>query len=124
MNLKITFKNLDHTPALDERIREKTEKLDKYFSKETIVKWTCYCKEGSQIAEIVFRGPRFEAKASGKSGNLYKSLDKAVNKMEKQLCKHKEKSKNRMHKKDCTPVILDVDEAWDEYDEDYYADVG
>ena len=31
MKLKISFKHLEHTPALDERIKEKSQKLKKYF---------------------------------------------------------------------------------------------
>jgi putative sigma-54 modulation protein len=30
MDVSITFKHLEHTPALDERIREKSRKLEKY----------------------------------------------------------------------------------------------
>ena len=31
MNIKISFKHLDHTEALDEMIQKKTQKLEKYF---------------------------------------------------------------------------------------------
>ena len=51
---------------------------------------------------------------------LYKSLDKAIYKLESQLIKKKEKMKNKLHRKNNKPVILDPDNAWTDYEEDHF----
>jgi putative sigma-54 modulation protein len=120
MKVKISFKHLQHTPALDERIREKSKKLEKYLGGKCLVKWTCYVKNQNHHADIELIGPTFEYHSSSWSDNLYKSLDKAIHKLEIQLSKKKEKMKNRIHQSKTKPVILDPENAWTDYDEDNY----
>ena len=60
MKLKISFKHLKHTPALDERIKEKSEKLDKYFEGNTSVSWVCWVHGDEHWAEIKVHGPGFD----------------------------------------------------------------
>ena len=42
MNLNITFRHMEHTPALDSVIRDKSEKFAKWFGPQTDVHWTCW----------------------------------------------------------------------------------
>ncbi|MBF0359850.1 MAG: ribosome-associated translation inhibitor RaiA [Oligoflexia bacterium] len=99
MKVSISFKNLEHTPALDEKIKEKTHKLEKYLDGNTDVHWVCSTQEGQHYADIKLSGPSFQYNASADSDNLYKTLDLAVSKMEKQLQRKKEKWKNKIHSK-------------------------
>lgn len=101
MNVTITFKHLEHTPALDERIREKSTKLDKFFGGNLDVKWVCWVDEqGAQWAEIVLHGPHFECFARASSDSLYKSLDQVMHKAERQVEKHKSKRREHLHTKE------------------------
>ena len=120
MKVKISFKHLQHTPALDERIREKSQRIEKYLDGKCQVKWTCYVKNQQHYADVELIGPTFDYHATGKSDSLYKSLDKAIYKLESQLIKKKEKMKNKLHRKHNKPVILDPDNAWTEYEEDHF----
>ena len=72
MKLKISFKHLNHTPALDERIKEKSEKLDKYFEGNTSVSWTCWVSGDDHWAEIKAHGPKFDFFAKASADNMYK----------------------------------------------------
>ena len=58
MNIKISFKNLEHTPALDEKIREKTGRLEKYLGGGTEVHWTCSVHDGHHFFPGGGRGER------------------------------------------------------------------
>ena len=98
MKLKISFKHLKHTPALDERIREKTEKLEKYFQGNTSVNWVCWVSENEHWAEIKVHGPKFDFFAKASADNMYKTLDLCVDKMERQIEKQKELKRNKLHK--------------------------
>jgi len=98
MNITITFKHLEHTPALDERIREKSDKLDKFFGGELDVKWVCWVDDNNQQwAEIVLHGPHFDCFARDCSDTLYKAIDLVVHKAERQVEKYKSKRRGRIH---------------------------
>lgn len=111
MNLKISFKHLKHTPALDERIKEKSEKLDKYFEGHTNVTWTCWVSGDEHWAEIKAHGPKFDFFAKACADNMYKSLDLCVDKMERQFDKKKDLYKNKIHNTAFeTPKYMVIDE--------------
>ena len=97
MKLKISFKHLDHTPALDERIKEKTEKLEKYFEGNLKVEWTCWVHEDKHWADVKVHGPKFDFFAKASADNMYKSLDLVIEKIERQMDKQKEVMKNKLH---------------------------
>ena len=122
MKVTISFLNLEHTPALDERIQEKSAKLEKFIDGEINLKWSCYVKEGQHYAEVDLNGPTFHYHATGHTDNLYKTIDVAVEKLEKQLSKKKGKWKNRKSIKAGKDIeVLDPEMAWAEYDEDFVA---
>ncbi len=111
MKLKISFKHLKHTPALDERIKEKSEKLEKYFEGNTSVSWTCWVEGDNHWAEIKAHGPKFDLFAKACADNMYKSLDLCIEKMEKQYDKQKDLYKNKIHHAPYkTPKYLEIAE--------------
>ena len=122
MKIVSTFKHLEHTPALDQKIEEKSQKFKKYFDGNLEVFWTCSVREdGAHLAEIKLLGPKFEFHASAHSDSLYKTLDLAVSKIEKQLHKKKEIRRDKIHHKHDQPVREQlIAEA--EWDEEYWED--
>lgn len=117
MNITISFKNLEHTESLDERIKEKTSKLEKLFNGRVDIKWTCWVKEGGHHAEVKINGPHFNYHASAVSDSLYKTIDLALNKTQKQITKKKERWKNQIH--DSKELeIMDPESAWLDHNED------
>lgn len=99
MNITISFKNLEHTPSLDDRIKEKSQKINKYFKGRTDLAWTCFVKDNKHYAEVKVNGPTFSYHAKAHSDTLYKSLDLVVSKIEKQLQRKKQKMTNKIHRK-------------------------
>jgi putative sigma-54 modulation protein len=109
MKLKISFKHLDHTPALDQRIKEKTEKLEKYFQGNTTVQWFCSVENNEHWAEIKVHGPKFDFFAKACADNLYKSLDLVVDKIERQIERQKDLKRNKLHSHPLeTPKYLEI----------------
>ncbi len=124
MKVTITFRHLEHTPSLDDRINEKSEKLAKYLGGKSHIKWGCSVKDGNHYAEVELLGPKFKYHATGKSDSLYKSIDLVVAKLEKQILKKKERltsKKDKMQHKDLE--ILEHEEAWMDYNEDRFDDI-
>lgn len=120
MKLKISFKHLDHTPALDQRIKEKSEKFEKYFQGNTSIQWFCWVEDNKHWAEIKVHGPKFDFFAKACADNLYKSLDLVVDKMERQIEKQKEKMNAHSHD---TPKQREIDKCMRDEEEYYYKDL-
>jgi putative sigma-54 modulation protein len=99
MKLTISFKHLEHTPAIDEKIREKSEKFEKYFDGNVELQWTCFIQDREQVADVKLLGPNFSYHGHAKSDHLYKSIDLVIAKLEKQIVKKKSKWKEHIHHK-------------------------
>ncbi len=123
MKLKISFKHLEHTPALDQRIHEKSEKFEKYFQGNTNVQWFCWVHNDEHWAEIKVHGPKFNFFAKACADNMYKSLDLVVEKMERQIEKQKDQKRNKLHShayqspkyKEIEERIKDEEKFYDKY---------
>jgi putative sigma-54 modulation protein len=97
MDIKITFKNIDHTPSLDSRIEKKSLKLEKFLDGRSSIQWICFSNDIAHFAEITLEGPTFRINAKASDKNLYHALDKVINKVQIQLKKQKERWKNPIH---------------------------
>lgn len=118
MKLTIEFLHLEHTESLDQRIKEKSEKINKYFDGNSHLKWNCYVKDGQHHAELHINCSHNNFHAKAHSDNLYKSLDIVVDRLEKQISKKKSKVKNKLHRsKGEKAVILDPEQAWLDYED-------
>lgn len=116
MKITISFLHLEHTQALDERIREKSLKLAKYFNDKGTMKWNCYVKSGLHYAEVTYHAQSFEYHAKAHSDSLYKTIDIVLEKIEKQVIKKKEKF-NKIHRDQDDLVVLDPESAWTDRDD-------
>jgi putative sigma-54 modulation protein len=118
MKITVSFLHLEHTEALDQRIKEKSEKLNKYFKDKGVMKWSCYVKNGEHFAEVNYHAPNCEYHAKASSDNLYHSIDMVIDKIEKQVYKKKEKY-SKIHRENPEVEIVDPAMAWTDYkDED------
>ncbi len=116
MKITISFKNMEHTPSLDERIREKALKVEKFWQGKTEMKWTCWVTGGEHHAEVNVLGPKVEYHAHAKSDDLYKTLDLVIEKVERQVEKDKSKMKNKIHRAKSELVNLHPSNAWGEFE--------
>lgn len=121
MRINIVMKNLKSSAALEEKVNEKCQKIERLFKKGISINWTSYSQEGLNYTEVSVNGPGVTLHASAKADNLYKTFDLAVEKLEKQVQKKRKKIKEKLHRKTHL-VILDPEQAWTDYDEDYFSD--
>ena len=95
MKLTISGKQMEVTDALKAVIDEKFERLDKYFHKEIPVNVTLSVQKGRQIVEatIPFSGAMLRAEEA--TPDMYASIDKVIDVLERQVRKHKTKLQRR-----------------------------
>lgn len=85
MNVNITFRHMEHTPALDQLIREKSEKFSRWLGPGSNVHWTCWAEGPQHCSEVSIHSGNQEFFAKAQSDDLYKSIDITVNKIQNQL---------------------------------------
>lgn len=117
MKITTSFLHLEHTAALDEKIQEASHKLEKHFKDKGTIKWSCYVKNGVHFAEIYYHAPHCEYHAKASSDIMYHSIDLAVDKIEKQAFKKKDKF-NKIHREHAEMIILDPESAWQDHADD------
>ena len=98
MTVNLSFKHMDATEALKAYANEKSEKLTKYFRGKIKVAWNFSVERQNQIAHIHLNGNHMDYFGEASTPDLYASIDLAVDRMEKQLRKHKEIVKDHLHR--------------------------
>lgn len=91
--MKITFKGhrVEVTSSLKSFTEEKLNKLERHFDKITSINVTFDVEKLRQIAEATILISKGEIHACAESENMYNAIDLLVDKLDKQLMKHKEK---------------------------------
>jgi len=95
MQVNITFRNMFATDALRSHVNDKLAKVvDKYLDKVTEAHVTLSLERYLHQAEINLHAGQFHVRGKDKSEDMYVSIDMAIDKIERQLKKHKERLKN------------------------------
>jgi putative sigma-54 modulation protein len=94
MQLNITFRHLDPIDSLKNYAREKVERVNKYLDKATEAHVTLSLERHLHHADISIHSGSFLLRGREKSEDMYASIDLAMDKIERQLKRYKEKLKH------------------------------
>lgn len=91
MNLNITGHHVEVTPAIRDYVSQKVDRVIRHFDHVTSTHVILSVEKLQQRAEITLhvKGKDIYADATGE--NLYASIDAMVDKLDRQVLKHKEK---------------------------------
>jgi putative sigma-54 modulation protein len=98
MNLNISFKQMDSSDALKELIREKSETLKKYFEGRISVNWNLTQERLNRTVRCHLLGNNMNYYSEAATEDFKASIDEALEKIEKQIRKHKEIVKDHLHR--------------------------
>jgi len=87
MQVQITFRHMEHTPALDDLIRDKSQKFTKWLGEGAVAHWVCGFEGIEQWSEVRVHAGRAEYFAKASADDLYKSIDLVVQKIQNQVSK-------------------------------------
>ncbi len=93
MLISVTFKNLDPSDHLKSYVQNKLNKLDKLLDNPAEANVVLSVEKIRHIAEIKITGDRLSINCREKTGDMYSSIDMALDKLEKQIKKSKQKIK-------------------------------
>ncbi len=95
MQINITGHHVEITPALRDYVQDKLQKIERHFSNITNVYVTLTVdKKFQQMAEAKVNLAGGEIFAESESENMYAAIDLLVDKLDRQVVKHKEKMNN------------------------------
>ena len=100
MKMNITGKNMEITDALRDVTYKKMGKLDKYFDKDVLADVTFSVEKNRQIIEVTIDLPGTILRAEEYTDDMYASIDRAVDVLERQIRKYKTKLQKRYQNTD------------------------
>lgn len=91
MNLIIKGKQFEVTDSIENYVRKKMMKLEKYFDQIIEAVATVSVQKNRHIFEVTLQAKRAIIRAEEESGDIYNSIDRVVDRLERQIIKYKEK---------------------------------
>lgn len=98
MQIVVNGRHLEVTPALREHAERKVSKLERYFpdARGPIVAQVLLSVEkGVEIAEVTLQVQDLYVRAQSRTADMYASIDRCVERIERQVRKHKTKIQRR-----------------------------
>ncbi len=94
MNTTVTFRHVQPSEALKAYAEEKIGRIDKYLQEPIDAHWVLMVEKIRHIADVTILVNGITIKAEEETNDLYRAIDKVVDKIEIQVKKYKEKLKN------------------------------
>lgn len=96
MRMTISGKNMVVTEGIKNVLEKKIQKLDKYFSPETPVTATLSVEKNRHILEVTIPVNGAILRAEEATDDMYHTIDRVMDKLEKQIRKHRTKLEKRI----------------------------
>lgn len=107
MQVSVTFRHMESTEALKDHCTERVHRITKFLPQATSAHVIlCVEKKLTHVAEVLIDGGAFHCRGEAKTEDMYKSIDDAVGKIERQVKRYSEKIHN--HKPRHAPKDLAV----------------
>jgi len=108
MNMKISGRHLEVTPAIHNYVRNKLSRINKHFDKVVESQVILSIEKLDHIAEITLRAHGKDIHCSAKHENLYGAIDSLADKIDRQIRKTKEKAQEHFHESAKRQPLSDV----------------
>jgi len=95
MQTSVTFKNIDPSEHLKSYVSDKLDRFDKYLDNPAEANVVLTVEKFRHIAEINIAGDKLTIIGSEQTNDMYAAIDMALDKLEKQIKKSKQKIRER-----------------------------
>ncbi|MGK0296588.1 MAG: putative sigma-54 modulation protein [Gammaproteobacteria bacterium] len=106
MQINLTGHHLDITPALRSFVHEKLERIERHFDHITNIHVILTVEKGRQKAEASIHVNKGNIFANAQHDDMYAAIDMLIDKLDRQVIKHKEKLSN--HKSNASIKTQDL----------------
>ena len=97
MQVLVTFRHMDATPALRRYAESKVARVHKFLRRPIEAHVVLEVNKRRHFAEITLTGEHMTVNAKEETGDLYSAIDLAMDKIERQIHKHITKRDKRKH---------------------------
>ncbi len=97
MNLNLTGRHLEITPAIREHVISKLDKVKRHFDNVIDINVILSVDKLKQMAEASVHLSGKTIFAETEDSNLYVAIDSLIDSLDRQILKHKEKNAARRH---------------------------
>ena len=105
MQLNLSGQHVELTPALRDYVRNKFDRLERHFDHVTNVHVVLSVEKLTQRADASVNVARGQLHANAESDDMYAAIDSLIDKLDRQILKHKEKLGDH-HRNEGRPQIL------------------
>ncbi len=95
MQTSVTFKNIDPSDHLKSYVKDKLNRFDKYLYNPAEASVVLSVEKFRHIAEINIIGDRLNINGKEETEDMYSAIDMTLDKLEKQIKKNKQKTRER-----------------------------
>ena len=114
MKYNIRGNKIDVTEAIEEYLKTKLSKVEKYFDDSIEAKAVISAKGLEQKVEVTIWSGKYNIRAEETHTDLYAAIDLVVDKLEKQLKKYKSKIQDSKYKGPKEEYIPEIDDLMEE----------
>lgn len=97
MNLSITGRHLEVTPAINEYVKTKMGRVARHFDNVIDTQVMLSVERLKHTAEVTMRLPGKDLHCEASDENLYAAIDLLADKIDRQVIKYKDKVQNHAH---------------------------
>jgi putative sigma-54 modulation protein len=98
MQIDMSFRHMDNSEATKEYTRARCETLKRYFDGRVHLVWTFSAEKLQRIAHCHLLGNNMDYFGEASTEDMKGSIDLVIDKIEKQVRKHKEIVKDHLHR--------------------------
>lgn len=117
MNVKVRGKQIEVTNALRQHVEKRIGKLEKYFDKLEEAQVTLSVEKDRHRVEVTIPVDGIILRGEEESGDMYSSVDMVIDKLEKQIRKHKTRLAKKIRSNSLRELAAQGDDGVEEEEE-------
>lgn len=119
MKFIVSGKNIEITDALRNKITKKMSKLEKFFSAEAETYVTMSVEKNRHIVELTVRFSGIAVRAEVENDNMYASIDKAIDIVERQIKRYKTRLSKKLYEGGLRVENIKLDDNEEEEEQEF-----
>lgn len=113
MKITVSGKNIEVTDALKDTVIRKISKLEKYFNPDVEAQATLSVQKNRHIIEVTIPFDGVILRGEEATDDMYTSIDKVLDKLERQISKHKTRLERKLRENSLRMVEAPLAETGD-----------
>ena len=118
MQISLTFRNTEPEEWLKEHVQKRLLKLKKYIDKPSETKVILSVEKFRNVAEVNLSGKGINLNGKEEAKEMVAAVDNVIDKIERQLKKHKDKIRNRKENTSINEKVIMDELSSESYEED------